>query len=137
MKRVVSHARIALGLLKWPASSMQKAAVRACRNAIEFNSLPAVRKVVPGGYDNLRLHVKLGSPRPVSALAKLLALFRSASNSLMAHFPNALLGNQCLHIHWLAQVIAILGTERAMLPLTIVSLPTACLSPVQERALTT
>lgn len=25
---------------------MQKAAVRACRNAIEFNSLPAIRKLV-------------------------------------------------------------------------------------------
>ncbi|KAK9824812.1 hypothetical protein WJX81_000709 [Elliptochloris bilobata] len=44
--------------------NVTKAAVRACRNAIEFNSLPAVRKVVPGGYDNLRLHIKLGSPRP-------------------------------------------------------------------------
>ena len=60
----------AIALLKWPASSTQKAAVRACRNAIEFNSLPAVRKVVPGGYDNLRLHVKLGSPRPVRALGE-------------------------------------------------------------------
>ena len=26
--------------------AMQKAAVRACRNAIEFNSLPAIRKLV-------------------------------------------------------------------------------------------
>lgn len=26
--------------------SLQKAAVRACRNAIEFNSLPAIRKLV-------------------------------------------------------------------------------------------
>ena len=30
-----------------------KAAVRACRNAIEFNSIPSIRQIVPGGYDNM------------------------------------------------------------------------------------
>ena len=64
----VPQANTTAGLLTLPVGGAQKAAVRACRNAIEFNSLPAVRKVVPGGYDNLRLHVKLGSPRPVSTL---------------------------------------------------------------------
>jgi len=39
-----------------------KAAVRACRNAIEFNSLPRIGKLVPGGYDGMKLHVQLGVP---------------------------------------------------------------------------
>jgi len=39
-----------------------KAAVRACRNAIEFNSIPSVRMLVPGGYDNLKLVVHLAVP---------------------------------------------------------------------------
>lgn len=39
-----------------------KAAVRACRNAIEFNSLPAIRQLVPNGYDGLKLVVKIGVP---------------------------------------------------------------------------
>mmetsp|Transcript_896 Transcript_896/g.1439 ORF Transcript_896/g.1439 Transcript_896/m.1439 type:complete len:212 (+) Transcript_896:67-702(+) len=39
-----------------------KAAVRACRNAIEFNSLPGIRKVIPGGKDNMKLQVQLGVP---------------------------------------------------------------------------
>lgn len=41
-----------------------KAAVRAARNAIEFNSIPSIRRLVPGGYDNLILHVKVGVPHP-------------------------------------------------------------------------
>lgn len=39
-----------------------KAAVRACRNAIEFNSIPSIRELVPGGYDGMKLHVQLGLP---------------------------------------------------------------------------
>ena len=39
-----------------------KAAVRACRNAIEFNSVPSVRAVVPGGYAKMKIHVQLGVP---------------------------------------------------------------------------
>ena len=39
-----------------------KAAVRACRNAIEFNSIPSVRMLVPGGYDGLKLKVHLAVP---------------------------------------------------------------------------
>ena len=39
-----------------------KAAVRACRNAIEFNSIPSIRSLVPGGYDGMKLHVQLGVP---------------------------------------------------------------------------
>ena len=40
-----------------------KAAVRACRNAIEFNSIPSIRDVVPGGYDKMLLHIQIGVPR--------------------------------------------------------------------------
>lgn len=43
--------------------SATKAAVRACRNAIEFNSIPSVAKLVPGGYDGLKLSVILGVPQ--------------------------------------------------------------------------
>lgn len=59
-------------LLLWSASAMlpllpaQKAATRACRNAIEFNSLPAMGKLIPGGYAGMRLHIKIGTPHPVS-----------------------------------------------------------------------
>eukprot|EP00558_Chaetoceros_sp_UNC1202_P011677 CAMPEP_0197242362 /NCGR_PEP_ID=MMETSP1429-20130617/8138_1 /TAXON_ID=49237 /ORGANISM="Chaetoceros sp., Strain UNC1202" /LENGTH=144 /DNA_ID=CAMNT_0042702379 /DNA_START=108 /DNA_END=542 /DNA_ORIENTATION=- len=40
-----------------------KAAVRACRNAIEFNSIPSINRLVPGGYDNLKLDVILAIPK--------------------------------------------------------------------------
>ena len=39
-----------------------KAAVRACRNAIEFNSIPGMVELVPGGRKNMLVHVKLGVP---------------------------------------------------------------------------
>ena len=39
-----------------------KAAIRACRNAIEFNSIPSIRKLVPGGYENMKVKVILGVP---------------------------------------------------------------------------
>mmetsp|Transcript_1328 Transcript_1328/g.3979 ORF Transcript_1328/g.3979 Transcript_1328/m.3979 type:complete len:219 (+) Transcript_1328:217-873(+) len=39
-----------------------KACVRAARNAIEFNSIPSIGKLVPGGYDNMRLAVELAVP---------------------------------------------------------------------------
>jgi uncharacterized protein (TIGR02058 family) len=38
-----------------------KAAMRACRNAIEFNSL-SIQKMVPGGYDAMKLNVILAVP---------------------------------------------------------------------------
>jgi uncharacterized protein (TIGR02058 family) len=40
--------------------------VRACRNAIEFNSIPAVNRLVPGGYDGLKLDVILAVPSKYS-----------------------------------------------------------------------
>lgn len=43
--------------------SSTKAAVRACRNAIEFNSIPSIQRLIPdGGYDALKLDVLLAIP---------------------------------------------------------------------------
>lgn len=39
-----------------------KAAVKACRNAIEWNSLPSINQIVPGGYDAMKVS-GTGSPR--------------------------------------------------------------------------
>lgn len=39
-----------------------KAAVRAIRNAIEFNSIPGAIIAIPGGRANMLVHVKLGVP---------------------------------------------------------------------------
>lgn len=36
--------------------------VRACRNAIEFNSIPSINRLVPEGYDGLKLDVLLAVP---------------------------------------------------------------------------
>lgn len=44
-----------------------KACVRACRNAIEFNSIPSIAQLVPGGYDNMRLRIQLGVPEEYHA----------------------------------------------------------------------
>mmetsp|Transcript_21170 Transcript_21170/g.21578 ORF Transcript_21170/g.21578 Transcript_21170/m.21578 type:complete len:150 (+) Transcript_21170:24-473(+) len=43
--------------------SATKAAIRACRNAIEFNSIPSINLLVPKGYDGLKLDVLLAVPR--------------------------------------------------------------------------
>ena len=43
--------------------SSTKAAVRACRNSIEFNSIPSISRLIPdGGYDKLKLDVLLAVP---------------------------------------------------------------------------
>eukprot|EP00527_Entomoneis_sp_CCMP2396_P004437 CAMPEP_0198145564 /NCGR_PEP_ID=MMETSP1443-20131203/24340_1 /TAXON_ID=186043 /ORGANISM="Entomoneis sp., Strain CCMP2396" /LENGTH=134 /DNA_ID=CAMNT_0043809253 /DNA_START=138 /DNA_END=542 /DNA_ORIENTATION=- len=39
-----------------------KAAVRACRNAIEFNQIPSISTIVPGGRDEMKLDVLLAVP---------------------------------------------------------------------------
>ena len=36
--------------------------VRACRNAIEFNQIPSIAKIVPGGRDGMKLDVILAIP---------------------------------------------------------------------------
>eukprot|EP00966_Prymnesium_polylepis_P147876 3416218-Prymnesium_polylepis.1 len=40
-----------------------KAAVRACNDAVEWNSVK-VRTIIPGGYDAMKLHVQIGVPAP-------------------------------------------------------------------------
>jgi len=45
-----------------------KAAVRAVRNAIEFNSIPGVITHLPGGRHEMLIHVKLGIPLLSSSL---------------------------------------------------------------------
>ena len=43
--------------------SSTKASVRACRNSIEFNSIPSIKRLIPdGGYDKLKLDVLLAVP---------------------------------------------------------------------------
>lgn len=43
--------------------SSTKAAVRACRNSIEFNSIPSIKRLIPdGGYEALKLDVLLAVP---------------------------------------------------------------------------
>jgi uncharacterized protein (TIGR02058 family) len=36
--------------------------VRACRNAIEFNQIPSIADIVPGGRDEMKLDVLLAVP---------------------------------------------------------------------------
>ena len=43
-------------------SGATKAAIRAVRNAIEFNSIPGVIDHIPGGRKEMLIHVKLGVP---------------------------------------------------------------------------
>ena len=43
--------------------NVTKAAIRACNNAIEWNSVK-VRTIIPGSYDAMRLHVHLAVPAP-------------------------------------------------------------------------
>ncbi|KAL1527119.1 hypothetical protein AB1Y20_015801 [Prymnesium parvum] len=40
-----------------------KAAVRACNDAVEWNSIK-VRTIIPGSYDAMKVHVHLGVPEP-------------------------------------------------------------------------
>lgn len=43
-------------------SDATKAAIRAVRNAIEFNSIPGVIEAIPGGRPEMLIQVKLGIP---------------------------------------------------------------------------
>lgn len=45
-----------------PNEGVTKAAVRAVRNAIEFNSIPGIIECVPGGREEMLIQVKLGVP---------------------------------------------------------------------------
>jgi uncharacterized protein (TIGR02058 family) len=58
--------------------NVTKAAVRACRNAIEFNSIPSIQQLVPNGYDGLKLDVILAVPskyRPQLELTQVAQVF--------------------------------------------------------------
>jgi uncharacterized protein (TIGR02058 family) len=53
-----------------------KAAVRACRNAIEFNSLPSLKEMIPGGKENMILRVQVAVPDPHTVdISQLLKVF--------------------------------------------------------------
>lgn len=41
--------------------NVTKAAIRACRDAIEYNSVK-IRTIIPGGYEAMKMHVQLGVP---------------------------------------------------------------------------
>ncbi|GAX19054.1 hypothetical protein FisN_8Hh280 [Fistulifera solaris] len=44
-----------------------KAAVRACRNAIEFNQIPSIGDIIPGGRDAMKLDVLVAVPSKYQA----------------------------------------------------------------------
>jgi uncharacterized protein (TIGR02058 family) len=41
--------------------------VRACRNAIEFNQIPSIANIIPGGRDGMKLDVLLAVPEKYQA----------------------------------------------------------------------
>jgi uncharacterized protein (TIGR02058 family) len=48
-------------------SSFHTITVRACRNAIEFNQIPSIASIVPGGRDGMKLDVLLAVPEKYQA----------------------------------------------------------------------
>jgi uncharacterized protein (TIGR02058 family) len=54
--------QIGFGVDQHGEDNATKAAVRAVRNAIEFNSIPGVISHLPGGRSSMLIHVKLGVP---------------------------------------------------------------------------
>ena len=70
---------------------MQKAAVRACRNAIEFNSLPAIRKLVRSlCMHSLRITLQQAAVdcQQSGACTWVPAAFSVASCAVTAQVPN-------------------------------------------------
>ena len=53
-------------------SNSTKAAIRACNDAIEWNSVK-VRNIIPGSYDAMILHVQLGVPSPETVDVEMVA----------------------------------------------------------------
>jgi hypothetical protein len=47
--------------------NVTKAAIRAIRDAIDYNSVK-IRTIIPGGYDNLKIHLQLGVPSLINVL---------------------------------------------------------------------
>ena len=62
-KGIAKVALVELGSGCCHNTNSTKAAIRACNNAIEWNSVK-VTTIIPGGYDALRLHVQIGVPSP-------------------------------------------------------------------------
>ena len=54
--------QVGFGVDQHGKTDATKAAIRACRNAIEFNSIPGVISHIPGGRAKMLIHVKLGVP---------------------------------------------------------------------------
>lgn len=54
--------QVGFGVDQHGKTDATKAAIRAVRNAIEFNSIPGVISHIPGGRANMLIHVKLGVP---------------------------------------------------------------------------
>lgn len=64
-----------------------KAAVRAVRNAIEFNSIPGVIEAVPGGRTEMLIQVKLGVPPNHNGAAEPMEPLAVDLNSVAKVFP--------------------------------------------------
>lgn len=62
-KGMSSVALVELGSGCCHGAKMTKAAVRACNNAVEWNSIK-VRTIIPGSYDAMKVHLHLGVPEP-------------------------------------------------------------------------
>lgn len=58
--------QVGFGVDQHGKADATKAAIRAVRNAIEFNSIPGVIGHIPGGRAKMLIHVKLGVPPLVS-----------------------------------------------------------------------
>jgi len=54
--------QVGFGVDQHGESNATKAAIRAVRNAIEFNSIPGVIETIPGGRSEMLIQVKLGIP---------------------------------------------------------------------------
>lgn len=54
--------QMGFGVDQHGSNDATKAAVRAVRNAIEFNSIPGVIEAIPGGRSEMLIQVKLGIP---------------------------------------------------------------------------
>ena len=73
--------------------------MRACRSAIEFNSIPCVEQLVPGGRNGLKLMVKVGTPRHVRPLRGSTAASTSAHHvALGACSPD--MSGCCMTVLW-------------------------------------
>ena len=64
-KGMAKVALVELGSGCCHGANSTKAAIRACNDAIEWNSVK-VTNIIPGGYDAMRLHVQIAVPSPAT-----------------------------------------------------------------------